>query len=467
MNKSRFALYFSTRDVFPASLIKSARQDVSKLLKQRGHAVLMTDDQITRNGAVETRAEGEIYAKFLQDNRGRYDGVIIVLPNFGDENGAMAAFRNVDVPVMVLAYSDQMDKLGPGQRRDAFCGKLSILDVFCQCGIKFTALKPHTVTPGSKSFEANIDYFDRVCRVVAGLRNMRIGSIGARVTPFKTVRIDEVVLQRHGITVETYDLSYVFDRMNHVNEELIKAKIKAISEISDFTKTPPHAKDKLARLGVVLDEIVANDKLDAIALRCWFEVQSQLNISPCILLGEMNNRNIAAACEVDIGNAVAMHALQCASGEPAACLDWNNNYEEDDDKCILFHCGPVPPKLMEGCGTVADHGLISTVLGEGKSFGCNVGRIKPGRFTFGSMLTRDGAIKFFLGEGEFTNDVIPENFFGCAGVAKINRLQDVLLHVGREGHRHHVSVSPGNVVAPLREALENYLGFRVAIPQQD
>ena len=56
------------------------------------------------------------------------------------------------------------------------------------------------------AFAANVDHFDRICRVVGGMKNMVVGSIGARTTAFKTVRIDELALQRHGITMETLKL---------------------------------------------------------------------------------------------------------------------------------------------------------------------------------------------------------------------------------------------------------------------
>jgi len=462
--KSRFAIYFGTRDIFPDSLVKGARKEVPDVLEKLGHKVLMMDESATPFGAVETPAHGKVFADFLYRNKGKYDGVIVVLPNFGDENGAMAAFADVDVPVLVTAYPDELDKMGSAQRRDAFCGKFSIMDVFCQCDIKFTALKPHTVNPSSQKFVENIDYFDKLCRVVKGTRRMRIGAIGARVTPFKTVRIDESALQKHGITVETFDLSYVFNRMGEIDAKKVKAKIGTLNSLADFSPTPSDAQEKIARLALVLDEIVEQNDLDAIALRCWIELQSQLNISPCVILGEMNNRGIVAACEVDIGNAVTMHALKLASGSPAACLDWNNNYGDQDDKCILFHCGPVPMDLMDGKGKVTDHALIASAIGEGKSFGCNVGRIKPGQITFGSMLTKDGRLKFFLGKGRITTDPIAENYFGCAGVAEIDNLQDVLLDIGRAGHRHHVSIAQGDVVAPVKEALKYYLGFDVTIP---
>ena len=79
-------------------------------------------------------------------------------------------------------------------------------------------------------------------------------------------------------------------------------------------------------------------------------------------------------------------------------------------------------------------------------------------------MTKDGRLKFFLGEGQITNDPIAANFFGCAGVAEVDNLQDVVLNIGRAGHRHHVSITPGNVAGPVKEALEYYLGFDVTIP---
>ena len=215
----------------------------------------------------------------------------------------------------------------------------------------------------------------------------------------------------------------------------------------------------------MLDEIIAEYHMDAIALRCWIELQQQLGISPCVLMGLLNNTGTMASCEVDVGNAVAMAALSYASGRPSTVLDWNNNYGDDDEKCILFHCGPVPRDLMTDKGHISDHLILATTLGPNQSFGCVVGRIAPFELTFGSLMTDEGRIKVYLGDGRITSDPIPSNFFGAAGVAEIARLPAVLLHAGRNGHRHHVSITPGRHVQPLKEALETYLGFDVALPQ--
>jgi L-fucose isomerase-like protein len=467
--KTTFALFFGNRGFFPASLIAQARQELPRVLKEWGHDVLMLADDATRYGAVETPGEGEKYANFLRENRGEFGGVILCLPNFGDETGAVAALQDAGVPVLIQAYPDDLDKMAPEVRRDAFCGKISIMDVFCQYGVKFTALKPHVVVPSSDRFRANVEHFDRVCRVVSGMKSMVVGAIGARTTAFKTVRIDEVALQRHGITVETLDLSGVFARMNGVksSDETYREKAETLKRYTSWEGVPEVPFDNIVRLGVVLDAIIDEYGMDAIALRCWIELQEQLGISACVLLGELNDRGVPAACEVDVGNAVAMYALHLASGGPATCLDWNNNYGEEDDKCILFHCGPVPRSLMTDRGQIADHAILANEVGQGCGYGCHVGRIAPTDFTFGSMLTEAGKLRFYLGQGRFTEDEIPAEFFGCAGVAEIDELQEVLLHVGRNGYRHHVSATRGPVQAPVCEALEHYLGFEVAIPQEE
>jgi len=462
-SKSTFALCIGNRGLFPASLLADARDDMSRTLKALGHQVLMLDPSATRHGAVETPKEGRLFADFLQRHRGKFDGVILCLPNFGDENGAVAALKDAGVPILIQAYPDQLDKMAPELRRDAFCGKFSIMDVFCQHGVKFTTLKPHTVHPEDEQFAANIEYFDRLCRITSSLKNLTVGAIGARTTAFKTVRIDELALQRYGVTVETFDLSDLFSRIESLedNNPLVAGKTRQLKDYTRWDGVPERSLLTIAKMGVAIDRIVEENQLDALAIRCWIEMQEQLGISPCVLLSEMNDRGLPAACELDIGNAVIMTALSRASGTAAACLDWNNNYAEDPEKCILFHCGSMPQSMMREKGRVTDHEILKNSVGPGRGYGCNVGRIAPMPMTFGSLLSEDGKLKVYLGEGRFTDDPIPPDFFGCAGVAHIDALQDALQTIGQSGFRHHVSVTEGHLLEPAKEALAKYLGYEV------
>jgi len=458
-----FALFFGNRGFFPEALISQARNELSSCLQKCGYGTLMLEEDKTRYGAIETPNEGKIFAEFLSKNKNKFQGVILCLPNFGDETGAVEALKDCGVPIYILAYPDELDKMDFSSRRDAFCGKFSIMDVFVQYGIPFTAFPPHTLHPTSDEFTEQIHEFAAVCRVVNGMKNFTIGAIGARTTAFKTVRFDELTLQKYGITTETFDLSEIIQRVQDkdVNSECCKSKAVTLQAYTDFSSVPEENFSNLVKLGVVLDEIIEENGLNALALRCWIELEKILKIAPCVLLSELNDRGIPAACELDVCNAIAMHALNLATDKPAACLDWNNNYANDPDKCILFHCGPVAQSLMTGKGKVIDHPMFAKALGSGCGFGCNVGRISPTPFSFASATTKNGKLYFYIGEGDFTDDHIPQEFFGCAGVAKIENLQNKLYRLGYAGYRHHVSVSPGNVERALHEAFTQYLGYEI------
>jgi L-fucose isomerase-like protein len=458
-----FALYFGNRGFFPETLIAAARQELQQAVEKAGHRALLLDAASTRFGAVEATSEGRIYAEFLAANKGKYDGVILCLPNFGDETGAIAALQDCGTPILVQAYPDELDKMGFKHRRDAFCGKFSVMDVFYQYGLPFTTLPPHTTHPNSDAFAAQLRTFAATCRVVKGMRRMTVGAIGARTTAFKTVRFDELALQRYGITTETLDLSEVIDRVQRMPDadERVRTRAQFLSGYADCSTVPAPAQTQMAKLSIVIDDIISEFGLDAIAFRCWIELEKQLKIAPCLLMSEINNRGTPAACEVDVCNAVMMYALRLASGVPATCLDWNNNYGDHPDKCILFHCGPVPQDLMTAKGKVIDHPMFAKALGAGCGWGPNQGRIKSSPMTYASAKTENGRLQVYLGEGAMTDDEIAADFFGCAGVAHIPDLQRKLQAIGQAGYRHHVSLTFGNHAAAVREAFTRYLRYDV------
>lgn len=457
----KFALFLGNRGFFPEHLIASARTKIETVLHGLGIEILTPPDGLTRFNAVETAVEGRSYASFLAAHRGEYDGVILSLPNFGDENGASEALRDCGTPIYLHAWPDELDKMDFQSRRDAFCGKFSIMDVFGQFGIPFTAWEPHTLAPSTQEFAGQMRDFAAVCRIVQRLKRCRIGAIGARPTLFKTIRFDELALQKYGITTEVFDNSDLLVRVEKLRDAdpAVRARLEAYAAYADFSRVPQDRLMTLAKVSVALDQLIAEYELDALGLRCWSDLQATLKISPCAVLSELNDRGFPAACELDIGNAVAMLALHAASGEPAACLDWNNNYGDDPEKCILFHCGSIPQRLMTARGTVIDHPMFAKALGAGCGYGCNTGFIKPMAFSFASTLTRDGKIFYYSGEGEFTGEPLGEGFFGCGGGAKIAQLQRKLGRIGYGGFRHHVSVTPGHLDKALHEAFTRYLGY--------
>ena len=293
----RFALYFGNRGFMPAELIEGAREDLVKAVTDAGYEYLIMDKDATRYGAVETRDEGRLYAKWLKSHEGEYDGVILCQPIFIDENGAIAALQDAGVPILMQAYPDEIGKMDFAHRRDAFCGKFSVTDVFEQYQVPYTVMTPHVVHPLTKAFAENLHDFAAICRVVNGMKRFTIGCIGARTTAFKTVRFDEITMQRHGINVESFDLSELFEfvRAKKDKDEAVQKKKAVLENYTDFSSVPEEKKLTLAKISVVIDEYIENYHLDAVALRCWNEMETYLRVCPCVLLSELNDRGIVAS----------------------------------------------------------------------------------------------------------------------------------------------------------------------------
>lgn len=462
MKKNTFALYFGNRGFMPAELIAGARDDMVKAVTDAGYDYIMMDKDATRYGAVETRDEGRLYHDWLESHKGEFDGVILCMPIFIDENGAITALRDANVPILMQAYPDEIGKMDFAHRRDAFCGKFSITDVFSQYHVPFTVLKPHVVHPLSKEFRQNLDDFAAICRVVKGMRRFTIGCIGARTTAFKTVRFDEVALEKYGITVESFDLSELFHKVDELKDDDVKvvAKMTRLKEYSNFSLVPTDRMITLAKVSCAIDQYIEEYHLDALTLRCWNEMETYYRVCPCVLLSELNDRGIVASCEIDLCSAITMRAMNLASGQSTACLDWNNNYGTDPNKVILFHCGPVAQSLMTEKGLVTEHKMFAK-CDPGSGWGCNEGRIRVFDMTFSNCKTEDGKLTIYASEAKFTGEPIESTYFGCGGVAEIPDLQNKLIRLARGGFKHHTTVGVGHMKDILVEAFSTYLHYDV------
>lgn len=316
------------------------------------------------------------------------------------------------------------------------------------------------VHPLSPKFQENLRDFAAICRVVNGMKRFNLGCIGARTTAFKTTRFDEIALQKYGINVESFDLSELFFTVQHMPDDdpRVVAKRAHLENYTDFSKVPETNKNTLAKVSVAIDGYIETYHLDALALRCWNEMEQVLRICPCVLLSELNDRGIAASCEIDMCSAITMRAMSLASEQPTAVLDWNNNYGEEENKVILFHCGPVAQSLMTGKGTVTNHKMFDKT-DPGSGWGSNEGRIRPFPTTLSNCQTKDGKIIVYASEAQFTDDPIEESYFGCAGVCEIPHMEDKMIRLARGGFKHHTSVGVGHMKDILKEAFTTYLYY--------
>ena len=459
-----FGVIVGNRNFFPDRLVEQGRRQLLDALEEAGYQVVALSPEDTPYGAVETRRDAERCARLFSNRKEAIDGIIVTLPNFGDEKAAADALRlsGMDVPILIHAYPDETGKLDIENRRDAFCGKLSLCSNLVQYGIPFSSTTLHVESPVSDLFRADLNAFAGVCNVVNGLRKARLGLVGARPTAFNTVRFSEKILEHEGITVETVDLSEIIAQAQGLDSAASEVK-RELERIKNYISTegiPETALKKMAKLSVALSEWIEKNALDAVAIQCWTALEEIYGIVPCTVMSMLSENLIPSACEADIMGALSMYALELAAGTPAALIDWNNNYGDDPDKCVVFHCSNLP-KAVFGEVRMSYQDILSGTVGVENTYGTCVGRIKSGPFTFARVSTDDlaGSVAAYVGEGELTDD--PLETFGGIGVAKVKNLQGLLRHVCARGFEHHVAITHGTVASALNEAMSNYLGWDV------
>ena len=459
-----FGVITGNRGFFPDHLAKSGREEMIAVLKNAGYGVVAVGPEETKHGAVETRAEAACCADLFKKHRDSIAGVVVTLPNFGDERAIADTLRmaGLNVPVLVQATPDTQGRMTIRDRRDSFCGKMSACNNLKQYGIPYSLTTRHTEAPGSDLFRRDLDWFAAVCRVVRGLRGLRIGALGARPAAFNTVRYSEKILEANGISVEPIDLSEILGRINRMadDHEAARAKLAEIHRYVSTDSVPAEALIKMAKLGAVVDEWMRQTDCTISAVQCWTSMEEFFGVVPCTVMSMMSNRLMSSACEVDIVGVVGMHALQLASETPSALLDWNNNYGEDPDKAVCFHCSNLPKHFFKEVRMDFQE-IIAGTVGKENTYGTCVGRVKAAPMSFARFSTndREGTIHGYVGEGEFTDD--PLDTFGGAGVVRIPRLQELLRYICERGFEHHVAANLATVGAAVHEAATRYLGWSV------
>jgi L-fucose isomerase-like protein len=460
--KTTLGVIFGNRDFFPDHLVSEARKDIQTLFAEMDITGVMLAEEETKLGSVETYAHAKACAELFKANRERIDGVLVVLPNFGDEKGVADTLKlsGLRVPVLVQAYPDDLGALNVERRRDAFCGKLSVCNNLRQYGFEYSLTELHTCRPTSAAFKKDLSKFVGVCRVVRGLRSARLGAIGARPGSFQTVRYSEKILQASGITVTTVDLSEILGDAARLTDDAprVKTKLESIQSYARHQSVPSPAMLRMAKLGVVIDEWMRGNDLQATALQCWTSIQKNYGINACTLMSMMSNQLMPSACEVDITGVVSMYALQLASTSPAALVDWNNNYADDPDRCVFFHCGNWAKSFVPDI-EIKTAPILGTTLGEENTYGAMSGRAAAGLMTYARVSTDDtsGIIRAYTGEGELTEDAL--DTFGHRAVVHTPGLQKLLVHLCRNGFEHHVAMSLGRVSDILDEAFTVYMGW--------
>jgi L-fucose isomerase-like protein len=465
LKKQTIGVIIATRNIFNAKLSVEARKKVLKKLDSMGFGYVILPEDETPTGNIEGYADAVKCGALFKKNSDLIEGVIVVLPNFGDELGVVNAIKlsGLKVPVLVQACDDDNDKVDVKSRRDAFCGKLSVCNNFYHYGIKFTDTVFHTYSLDSAEFTKDLVKFAGICRVVKGLSNLRVGAIGTRPIGFQTMRYSEKMLQKYGITVVPVDMSEIIAAANKIdeNDPAVKAKVDAIQLYGACGIASKGKIAHQARFGLAVENWINDNDIDISALQCWESIEKNYGCAACVTMSMMGEKLMPSACEVDVVGAISMYALTLAAQTPSAILDWNNNFGDDRNKVVATHCSNYPKSFFQSDIEIGSLDVLGTVLGSEDTFGAIKGKVAAGEMTYFRISTDDnkGLIKTYLGEGQMTDD--PYGMDGGIAVCEIPNLQNLMKFMCKNGFEHHVAMVRGHVGEILEEAIGNYLGWEL------
>ncbi len=454
-NTQTLAVIVGNREFFPDQLAEEGGKKVIKALEDLGFTVVAFSEG---SKGVQTREESKKCARVLKENADDIDGVVVTLPNFGDEKGIAETLRlaNLDVPVLVHAFPDELGKMDITHRRDSFCGKFSVCNNLYQYGITFTNTQEHVEAVNSQEFKEDLLLFGSICKTVKGLKNARLGAVGVRPNAFKTVRYSEKILEQNNISVEVVNLLEIVGLAKELadNAPQVKAVLNQMEQWFCLKNVPEEAVTKTAKLAAVLLDWVAENDVDALSFNCWPAIEKYYNIVPCAAMSFVSERLIPTACETDVMGSLSMLALQLASEKPAALVDLNNNYGDDLDKCVLFHCSAVAQSFFTESPVFSCHDMQDF-------YGSLSGKMAPGPVTLFRLSTDDvkGCVRGYLAEGRITEDEIET--FGTYGVVEVEGLQSLLAYVADSGFEHHVAIVRDHVADVLEEAVRKYVGWEL------
>lgn len=451
----------ANRGFFSDELAARMRQETLDLLEGTGAEVVAPSPEQTKVGCVETREEAQLVGRMFAEQG--VDGIVVSAVNFGDEQGVAITLQEAGlrVPVLIVGCQEEEALTPTTDRRDSFCGLLSIGEALRQLELPYSVPEVPICFPTDESFRKTAERFVGVCRVVAGVRSARYGQIGARPDAFWTCRYSEKAMQTIGPTIVSLDLSEVFGGMDRMKTDAdVRKAIDDMKAGIDCSAVDDSILEKIAKFELYLRRFIEDKALDGLGIQCWTSIQENMGICSCTTMSRLNDQGVPCACEADMMGTLSMHALQLASRGPSCLADWNNVHNDDPELVNCWHCGVFPTSWAKGTPKMGCQEIIAGTTGRENAMGVVEFVMQDGPVTL-CRATQDneGYPKVMLAEG-----VVEPNearTFGSYGWVRIPGIQQLYKDVLLRHFPHHVAMNRAHVGNVLWEALGNYLGFEV------
>ena len=257
-----------------------------------------------------------------------------------------------------------------------------------------------------------------------------------------------------GVEVAQFELAPFFARARAADASKVAALDADLAErLANYRDVESEPAKGTLGAYLALDELVREENLSGMAVRCWPEFFTDLGCSACGAMSLLSDDFTPSSCEADVNGTITQLILQWISGEPTFGSDIVA-FDTDADEATLWHCGLAPLSMCH-----PDVQPEATIHSNREKPLLMQFPLKPGRVTIARLSEATGEFRLVIGGGEMLK--APPAFTGTSGIIRFDSgAAAVMDSIMRQGLEHHVSIAYGDHRAVL-EALARQLGLPV------
>ena len=315
---------------------------------------------------------------------------------------------------------------------------------------------PSDRTPENKSGE--LASAEAVNHALDRLKGKKIGAIGDAPVGFTPCIYDEEQLKKiFGVEVIQIPVKNAFERLAEVDsvsrELAYSAAVQAQSSLASVNKEEAL---KVSGAEVAFENWIAEEHLDAMAVRCWPEFPTDLGACICSSLGRISDRGTITTCERDVLGAVTMLVCEALGSDQNYLVDIVD-LDASQNLIRLWHCGSAATKLAADPKNATQSIHCNRKLGVAGDFPLKTGAVTLFRIDRDVDPSNHTGLRMVVSRGE--SIPAPNRFQGNTATV-VTQADAALLVNGivTGGYPHHLVISWDDVRPGIRR-LAQILGI--------